>query len=112
MLACSLPPRLRGLLWTEERGGCDYGFRVYAMGMVKVWAKEEATGIQGGETRPWMHASENMIGDSSQKSFGLVSRRRERAVVRWKWREPFITPFLRSPQRELALLGYKQGKRG
>lgn len=30
----ALPPRLRGLLWTEERGGCDYGFCVYAMGMV------------------------------------------------------------------------------
>lgn len=65
------------LLQTEEQGGCDYGFCVYAVGMVKVWAGGEATGIRGGETGSWIHALENMISDSSQKSFGLVSRHRE-----------------------------------
>lgn len=62
------PPKLRwrGLLQTEERRGCDYGFCVCAVGMAKVWAGGEATGIQGGETESWMHALENMTSSKSE----------------------------------------------
>lgn len=85
-----------GLLQTEEQGGCDYGFCVCAVEMMKVRAGGEAAGIQGGETGSWMHALENMTSDLSQKSFGLVSQHREQ----WCCENggPSITPFLRSPQ--------------
>lgn len=72
--------------------GCDYGFCVYVMGTVK---GGEARGIQGGETGSWVRASQNMISDSSQKSFGVSASREQRYDVGG---EPFFTPFLRSPQ--------------
>lgn len=101
------PPRLKWLLWTEEeRGGRDYGFYVYAMGMAKVWAGG-GSHRDPGETGSWMHAFRNMISDSSHKSFGVSALREQRYNGD---REPSVTPFLRSPEWGLGLLGYEQGK--
>lgn len=61
-------PKAAGAALDRRARGCDYGFCVYVMGIVK---GGEARGIQGGETGSWMRASQNMISDSNQKSFGV-----------------------------------------